>query len=151
MSKKLLALMILGALVLAGCNQNASEKKGSIEYKNDKSEGSAEVGENVKLPDDFPEDVPVYKNAKIKGTNISKMDNGELMVITMQTDDNLQDIGKFYKDELVKNGFGIENEFETDKSVTLTSRKGSTTVVVSAITQNGKTTIGTNVTIKKEQ
>ena len=141
-------LILVSAILLSGCKKTADKKTGTYNYKNEKSEGRAEVGENLKMPDNFPSNVPVYKNAKVIATNTNKADKAELIVVTLETDDSLKDVGEFYEKELAKNGFDIENRFDTDKSIALSTRKGDMSVVIAITRNNDKTILGINVTTK---
>ena len=154
MKKTWLTVLVVGivafssVVLLSGCKSPVAKKKSTYNYKNEKSEGRAEVGENLKMPDNFPRDVPVYKNAKVIATNTNKADKTELIIVTLETDDSLKDVGEFYEKELAKNGFDIENRFDTDKSIALSTKKGDMSVVVAITRNNDKTILGINVTTK---
>ena len=143
-------LVLSSAILLSGCKKEAEKKSGTYKYKNEKSEGKAEVGENLKMPANFPDDVPVYKNATVKSTSTNKADKAELIVVVLETDDSLKDVGEFYEDKLAKNGFDIENRFDTDKSIALNTRKGDMSVVVAITRNDDKTIVGINVTTRKD-
>ncbi len=165
MKKLWLVGLIIIVLTLSGCKTakvesdggsgkvgkneiKVDKNKGSFKYKNEKSEGSAQIGEDVELPDDFPKDVPVYKNAKLTSAITTKSDNGSLTAITLETKDGKDEVAKFYEDGLTENGFEIQGRFEIEKSTTITAIKSGTNVVVVATTDEGKTMIGTNITTK---
>ena len=117
------------ALVLSGCSltdkltQKAGEKIGEkiiesatnseIDIDNNQTtintnEGSTQWGEDVQLPETFPEDIPIYEGAKIESTSTSETDNS--YYASLVTTDNFSDIKDFYKTELESNGWTIDDE-----------------------------------------
>ncbi len=79
---------------------------GSTTFSNE--EGTVNIGVN-KLPDNWPSDAPIYKNATIQYSGSSNPQTGEKgsMVVFMTTD-NAQNVVDFYKAELAKNGWTVE-------------------------------------------
>ncbi len=171
MKNKWLLLIVVGLIALSGCNNaekpqkqpgsgadseksspqvKIDEDKGSVEYKDEDSEGRAEVGEDVELPDNYPNDVPVYKNAKILSSITSKTDQVDTMTVTLQSDDSLNDVAQFYKDQLPKNGFSITNQREDKSIAVLSANKDDRTVSIVASRNNDKTSIGINISTRLE-
>jgi hypothetical protein len=73
-------------------------------------EGVGEVtglfGENAKIPDGFPKDVPVYPDATV----VAGMAGGEGGVVTLKTGDDPDEIVAFYREELRSGGWSLEGE-----------------------------------------
>jgi hypothetical protein len=69
-----------------------------------------------KLPDDFPSDFPIYKNAGIMSS--SKTPDGS--TLTFEIDDNIQAVGDFYKSEMLKNGY----KAISDNNIVLSNKGG---------------------------
>jgi hypothetical protein len=73
-------------------------------------EGVGEVeglfGEDAKIPDAFPKDVPVYPDATV----VAGMASGEGGMVTLQTGDDLDEIVAFYREELQGEGWSLESE-----------------------------------------
>ena len=120
--------------------------KGTYKFKNDKSEGSAEVGEDVKLPKDFPKDLPIYDDSKLTFASSTKSDKAQIIVTTHETKDGVSEVSDFLRKELEDNGYSILNTFETGNTITQTVEKGNEKVIIAVTENDGKTTIATNVT-----
>ena len=75
---------------------------GSTTYKSDY--GTATVGSN-KLPENWPSDAPVYKNAEISQSTASNMMGNNGFQIALTTSDSTQTILDFYKSELTASGW----------------------------------------------
>jgi hypothetical protein len=132
----ILVLIILGFLfrdslgfsrkVSVGGMEGQVTKKldGSTTYTNDY--GTITTGTN-RLPDGWPSDAPMYKNATITGTVSSKMQTGlDGLSVTFTTTDSLQTVLDFYKKELVANGWTGVGQSTTMGNVTvLSSKKGN--------------------------
>lgn len=156
----LLAALVISAL-LAGCSLSGTQTfkdkdgegevkidkdKGSYKYKNDKGEGETELGDNVKLPKDFPKGFPIYKDAKLTFASTNKSDKAQLIIVTHETKDGLSKVSDFYKNGLEDEGYTIENTFETGNMITQTAVKDKERVIIAVTEKDGKTTIATNIT-----
>ena len=108
MRKTLGALVIFG-LFLVGCSDKIVEKaieagtKGSVKVDVDKGEVDIKTDEgNItagtgKVPDGWPDDVPVYKGAKVvTGGTTNDASSGKAMMVTLETDDSADEVGNFY-------------------------------------------------------
>ncbi len=159
----LIALLLIG--MVAGCSTSNTQTfkdkdgegevkvdkdKGSFKYKNDKSEGSAEVGEDVKLPKDFPKDLPIYDDSKLTFASSTKSNDVQIIVTTHETKDGISKVNDFFSKKLEEKGYSIENTFETGNAITQTALKGDERVIVAVTEKDGKTTIMTNVTIENK-
>ncbi len=58
----------------------------------------------AKLPGEFPDDFPVYKNAKI----ISSTKGGTGPIVSMKSKDKASDVGNFYKTEMSNKGYNAD-------------------------------------------
>lgn len=76
-------------------------KDGTINVKNEKGEGSYSLGNQAKLPEGFPEDVPVYKPSEITFASHS----GNNYSVTLSSDDKADTILAYYKTELTRRGW----------------------------------------------
>jgi hypothetical protein len=117
--KKLLTSLAASSVLLlmgAGCGQTAVETgteaqinaglkgQGTVDisdntynYKS-KTGDTYSMGENVKIPDDFPKDVPVYPGAKVMTAIITGADGGASL--TMTTSDPVDKVSAWYQDQL---------------------------------------------------
>ncbi len=160
---RVLVVMFVAALVLApmtGCgtsDEKAGEQPARVEVDKDGNkvtvtgeEGEkAELqgGEDLTLPDGFPNDVPVYKNAQI--TTSSKVTSGgkTLSTVGFETSDDVEEVHAWYKAELPKEGWTIEGEAVSSAGGETTggigAKKGGTELSVALGRSEGdpKTTI----------
>lgn len=72
------------------------------------------------------------------------------VMVTMESNDNLDSISEFYKNELLANGWTITNETQSQKHSGLMGEKGSNHVIVNIGTgQSGKSIISLMLTPRK--
>ena len=122
--------VILAGLALAGCGgDQLAEKAAETAVKANTSEQGQEVdvdidsekqsfsmsvqgesgsmdmtaGENAKLPDDFPEDVPLYPGMKLQV--VSTMDGQEMHMIQGSTGDDLETVAARLAKDAQSNGW----------------------------------------------
>lgn len=95
--------------------------------------------DSLKLPDGFPDDVPVYPKARVIGTSTDK----HAMVVTLETGDVLSDVSKFYTEKLKANGWEINVTYNTEENTMLSATKQRRSCTAVA----GKTSTGTAVTL----
>lgn len=78
------------------------------------------------------------------------MKASEMVMATMESNDNLDSIFEFYKNELTANGWTITNEIKSQGHSGLMGEKGSNHVIVNIGTgQSGKSIIGLMLTPKQ--
>ena len=88
------------------------------------------------LPDDFPKDVPILKNATLK----LAMSQGDRMLVHLYTTSSVSDAAKFYDAELKKQGWQIESVSNSAEMSSVSARKGDTRCGVT-IAREGKGTL----------
>jgi hypothetical protein len=122
----LLSLIILMAACGGNNNKNAEStedsKKDKIELKSDdgsvtidgdkgkmaiEAEDGSKVEVNIggrqSVPDGFPEDiVPIYKNSKIIATSKNFVEGKESFLVSLGSDDSVDEIANFYKGKFSK-------------------------------------------------
>ena len=91
---------------------------------------------SVALPDDFPRDVPVLKNATVKVV----MSQGGRMIVHLYTSTSVSDAAKFYNSEFKRGDWSVENTSTTSELYSATARKGATLCGVT-ISKEGKLTL----------
>ena len=100
----------------------------------------------MEYPQEMMEVSSPYPGATIAQTNSA---SGTVMV-TMESNDNLDEIFEFYKNELLANGWTITNETQSQRHSGLMSEKGSNHVIVNIGTgQSDKSIISLMLTPKK--
>jgi hypothetical protein len=80
----------------------------------------AEIGEQVKLPADFPRDVPVYPGAVAQAAFAR---SAEGMLVSFRSSDSKEEVFEFYASELESSGWEIEGEMEVGGQRMLTAVK----------------------------
>lgn len=115
------AIACLALLLLSGCSSediaekvvnSALEKEGvKVDVENNKQtietpEGKVTVGEKLKLPDNFPKNIPVYKKSKIT----SHTTNGDSFFLTAETKDSPKPVIKYYKSAMKKEHWELSQE-----------------------------------------
>ncbi len=125
-----------------------SEGKIKITSKEAGKEGSLEIagGGDLKLPDDFPKDVPIYPNTKIT----SSMKQGpQYHMLVLTTKDKGAKIYEFYQKKLKDANWDIKQEMQMDKAYTLAGQKGNRNAAVIIGESDEESTI--SITITQEQ
>jgi hypothetical protein len=111
----------------------------SVSFKiQDKKGGSNfEYGENTKVPEGFPTDVPLYPKMTLLMAN-SQIQN-EMFVLQAKSSDTPDQIVAFYKQEAIKNGWEEQSSMEQgDQMKALTFKKADRNLqIISAVTDEG--------------
>lgn len=89
----------------------------------------AATPEQAVLPDDFPEDVPVFEGAEVAG--VQKLPNGANNVIFKVDEADAPQVFQFYKNDMRGNGWNVEQEYEGKEQSFLSFKKGNTITNVS--------------------
>lgn len=128
------------AQINAGLKGNGSVDINDNTYNYKTNTGDTfSVGENVKIPDDFPKDVPVYPEAKVVTAMITGADGGASL--TMTTPDVVEKVGAWYADQLkdwtkaatYSYAGGETRQYTKDKatiSLSMTAESGLTTITI---------------------
>ena len=96
----------------------------------------APAEKSVALPDEFPRDVPVLKNATVKVA----MSQGGRMIVHLYTSTSVGDAAKFYSSEFKRGGWSVENTSTTSELYSATAKKGATQCGVT-ISKEGNLTL----------
>lgn len=99
-------------------------ENGKMTFTDSKTGAKVDVGLN-EIPDSFPKDFPLYKDAKVtsslSGAAAGK-NNG--FWLTMSTSDAASDVVAFYKTELAKKGWTIESTYTANEMTNQAVSKG---------------------------
>jgi hypothetical protein len=104
-------------------------ESGEIRYEGQTKTGEkfvAQLGGNVMLPANFPEDLPLYPNA----VPFSAMETGGTTILSLDSDKQAPEVYGFYKEQLPASGWTIENELNVGGQRVLTAIKGDRKAVV---------------------
>jgi len=78
---------------------------------------------DYRIPDDFPADIPMYKDAEL--TQIQPLANNAHNIV-FSTADSVPNVHKFYNDEMTEKGWEITQQFERSGHAFTTFKKGET-------------------------
>ncbi len=150
-------LPLLAATMLAGCGQDAADtaaekiaKQQGVDMDIDRdgetatytmggSDGTkVQVGENLKVPEGFPDDVAVYPDLKI--VSASTVPQG--FMISGQSADDVDKIAGFYTDKLTSSGWAKDGEFSQEGTMRVLSfKKDNRTASVTVVKGDDGTTV----------
>ncbi len=82
---------------------------------------------DARIPDDFPAEVQVYEGAEL---TLVQPTAGNGHNIVFRTDDDVETVNRFYRDDLQTKGWKVTQEFERGEHAFSTYRKGNTMINV---------------------
>jgi hypothetical protein len=94
----LFVLSLLGLLAAASACGGGNDKEITVPG----GDGNVKVTTGGDLPSDFPDDFPIYKDAKLTGSVRGEQEGQAGFFVTWETDASVQDVTDFYKAELDK-------------------------------------------------
>ncbi|MFA6028202.1 MAG: hypothetical protein WC752_04725 [Patescibacteria group bacterium] len=114
----------------------SSATNSDVEVDNNKvtintNEGTMQWGEDVSLPSNFPEDVPVYENASVTASSTT---NDDSFYVTLTAIDTYANVKAYYDDAIKAEGWTI------DSSSSYSSSGQSSTYIASK--DNRQLTVG---------
>ena len=101
-----------------------------------KDGGTTQVGENVKIPDGFPSEMPIYPGSNISTASKS---NGTDFALASSTKDSFEKVVSYYKSELAAKGWTIDTSYDSSDA-----DGKSTVILASTATLNGSVTISSS-------
>ncbi len=153
--------MAVLAAVAAGCGNDAPEEateqamesairssgqEGDVEVdagtmKITTADGQMTFGEGTKLPDNWPDDVPVYEGLKL----LTAMTAPEGSTIQGTTTDSLDKVTEFYKDRVTKDGWTEQTTMTQPQMSMLSYTKEQRTLVVTIGAADAETSVSLTV------
>lgn len=85
----------------SGGKVKADISRDKIEIKGEQGSLSIASGGNVEIPDGFPQDIQLYKGARV--TMSARQEDG--FVLALETSDDLKKVGDVYKSEMTSRGW----------------------------------------------
>lgn len=107
MKRVLFLLGLLGVLAAASACGGGGEKEITIPGGN----GDVKVTTGGDLPDEFPDDFPIFKGAKLTGSVRGEQEGQTGFFVTWEGDASAEDVTDFYKTELDKDPWQVEGTF----------------------------------------
>lgn len=105
----------------------------------DGQKATLDFGGAGKVPDDYPKDVPVYKNAKVMMSTSVAEKNGRSLVL--ESSDDTAKIAAFYKKELESGGWKIESTVAAGEMNMVTATKDNRQAMIQIIGGEDKRSI----------
>jgi len=143
----LLAVLAGGILLKSTINNSANRHRvdETVEVDSEQKEGL--VGENS-IPQNFPQDFPIYLNTKLEIAYTSKGEEIEAISIIWISNDTLKQVSDFYKIELTNKGWVVAPGHEDEKSIVFSVDKGGTFGFIGiGKGENGKTIISVTIQV----
>jgi hypothetical protein len=121
MKKLLLLLLLISFLAVSGCGkkddktdktdktddkktENVKKDDQNVDKKDDKSSSMNDLQMTEGLPKNYPGDIPQPRNSKCLGS----FSSSDGTVVSFESTDNVKYVVDFYKEEMKKNGFDIQ-------------------------------------------
>ncbi|MGE0668890.1 MAG: hypothetical protein AB7O49_20225 [Sphingomonadales bacterium] len=149
-------LPLVAAAFVAGCGQDAADTAAEkiakqhgidmdIDRDGDKATytvsgpggGTVQMGENLSVPDGFPDDVAVYPDLKI--VSASSMPQGYM--VHGQTTDAIDKVAGFYADKMTSDGWEKESEMTAQGMRTMSFKKEGRNAAVNVFSGDEGTTV----------
>ncbi len=152
----LAALAVAALVAMSGCQavaQKAVESATGVKVNKDGNSVSVQgndgqsvtIGQSNKLPDGFPEDVPVYDPATVTNSMSLASDKGSTFSVQLETEDTVETVSAWYDTELKGKGWTIKGTMNSaDSGALITSEKADQVLSVTIAPGSGsdtKTTI----------
>ena len=134
-AKRLAAAALIALVALSfGCGKSETSRD-ATSRSTAKPGTRAYADTSIALPDGFPKDVPIMKNATLKAS----LGGGDRMVVQLNTISSIREVTDFYNAELKKEGWTVESAPGTG-DVVISAKKGRTQCSVT-ITSDKKGTL----------
>ena len=117
-----------------------------VSYKGEDFEFSYDLG--GELPEDFPKDLPIYKNSKLLSKWSSTDEENEGISIVLETSDSLAKVSDYYKLELEKTGWDITSTFSQEDSSVYSFEKGDKEGILGITNADDKVSISITISNK---
>ncbi|MHB0956789.1 MAG: hypothetical protein ACYC0X_12700 [Pirellulaceae bacterium] len=123
----------------AGGNADVHIGDDSVSFKiqDEKGNANVEIGQNTKLPEGFPQDVPLYPKMTLMMAN-AQTENERFFLVGTSSDAPEQ-IATYYKQAAAKNGWEEQNSMEQEDQMRgLTFQKaGRNLEIIAVVTDEG--------------
>lgn len=144
--EKIAEKMIESAAAKDGVKADVKISDDKITIKTDKGQVTYAAGSYTKLPDNFPNDVYVYKDANV----VSAVTAPNGFSILMETKDNKDKVFNTVKSKFTEGGWKEEMIMVQDENRILTYRKDKRTVNIIVTEEKKRSTISMTVDMGKD-
>ena len=134
-----------GEMITEKMIENASDGKAKVDVKDGSmtvttSEGTFTTN-GGKMPDGWPEDVPVYPGSSVQFSGTSAMEAGGGMGLVLMSEDAPASVVTFYKTKLAAEGWATGTTMEGQGSTILIMTKGAKALSLTVTGAEGGTSI----------
>jgi hypothetical protein len=127
---------------VTGGKVDLNSKDGSVTFKDNETGNTVAWGADVKLPDDFPKELPVYPDAKIVAAAVDRSDAGNASTYVLSVSDAPKVAVAWYETELKKAGWTVKTTLTTEGFESRVFAKGEAQInVMSVPGDEGKTVV----------
>ncbi len=112
-----------------GGKVDVSTDSGKVSFKDNKTGNTVAFGEDLKLPDDFPSDVPIYGGAKVTAVTTNKQEKSAN--VTLTSTDAKDKVMKWYEDKMKADGWEEKNSSTINEVEFREYTKGQVKIAVS--------------------
>ena len=139
MKRLLLMVGLLSLLAVASACGGGGEKKITLPG----GDGEVQVTTGGELPSDFPDDFPIFKNAKLTGTVTGEQEGQTGYFATWETDASTQEVTDFYKEALAKDPWKTAGVFTSGEGAVISFTRADNEDFGGGVTVsgNGKTQV----------
>lgn len=128
-----IASMVLFGALLDKATENVDVNNGEVTVKSDDGQSTTTYGDNVKLTDGFPTDVPIFDPSTLKASSKNNTDDFSAVAVT---DQSVADVTSFYKTEMAAQGWTLQYDSTAEGSGLLTFAKDDRTASIIVSTSN---------------
>ena len=131
-AKKLVASALIALVAFSfGCGKTESAPENAA-----KATAGTTGDRSFALPDQFPKDVPILKNATLKAT----VSTGDRMIVQLHTASSIREAENYYLTALKKEGWTVAEPSNSGDMTIVSAKKGNTLCSVT-IASEGKGTL----------
>ena len=159
MCKKVAIRLTVVALVVCGCGKSSSyktkdgevtvdKKSGEVTFESKTKDGNVKISASetgVALPEGFPKDVPVYKDATVQMASTQ----GKTMMVHLSVSAPVAEALKYYQDQLKDQSWEINSTMNMGEGSMITAKKGDRQCSAVILKQDKGTMVQLSVTQEK--
>lgn len=135
----------------SGGKVDVNSEDGSFSFKDSKTGESVSFGENVKIPDGFPSDVPRYDGSQASVASLAKDGKQATLVVTIKNVE-LAKLAEWYESQILAKGYEKDTNTVLFDSMFNSYKKGNVTMTVVLLGEKGDDGVFTaSVNITREE
>lgn len=132
---------VLGTFLSKTTGETVEVEEGGGKVTVTSEEGEFSFEEGGELPDNFPEDFPIYPGAKLTSSWTAQAEEKEGISLVWETSDSMEEVSEYYKEELASSGWKVGFSTEAEDTITMGFEKGDSSGFLGITTEEGKTIV----------